>query len=434
MAQVKTIRDIFAPAFYRPWNDFYNETCETICMDGGRGSCKSTTASMFMLLGLERDRRVALAARDSGDKNWKRLVTHGACYRKVAGTLADSCFNQLKWSAEKLGIYDKFTWRTTPLSVRRKGSVPYRVVFRGLDDAQKSRSIKMEMGYLKYLHWEELTEFSGLDEVQDVTRSVQRGGHKFMTFYTYNPPETSSNWVNYSLAKLEEEDPLFRRYHSDYRSVPPEWLGEKFFRDAEILRRIDERQYRHVYLGEITGNGGTVFPRVHAVNFSDKDISRFQNVRWGADFGLRDPTTLIGLNYDKTNQKVQIFSEWYKTDATLDEIEEGFKQNYFGYEYIYGDRAAGTLITTLRAHGLPMLPSEKGKGSILNGIKGLQSMVAIEIDKRRCPHTYWEFINMEYEKDKSGGFTGNIPPGNDHCIDPCRYALAKDLENFSPFG
>lgn len=277
----------------------------------------------------------------------------------------------------------------------------------------------MPYGFLKFLHWEELTEFAGLDEVQDVTRSVQRGGHKFMTFYTYNPPETSSNWVNYSLAKLEEEDPLFRRYHSDYRSVPPEWLGEKFFRDAEILRRIDERQYRHVYLGEITGNGGTVFPRVKAVKFTDRDISRFQNVRWGADFGLRDPTTLIGLNYDKTNQKVQIFSEWYKTDATLDEIEEGFKRNHFGYEYIYGDCAAGTLITTLRAHGLPMLPSEKGKGSILNGIKGLQSMVSIEIDKRRCPHTYWEFINMEYEKDKSGGFTGNIPPGNDHCIDPC---------------
>lgn len=433
MSQVKTIRDIFAPAFWRTWNDIYYKRVGTVSLSGGRGSTKSTFCADAIMLRMEMARRRALERKAAGDKDWRKLLTHAACFRKVGGTLADSCFSQFQWCAAQLGLADRYIFRKTPLTIIRKGT-DQRIYFRGLDDPLKARSLRTPFSYISDLWFEETSEYSGIEEIQDVTRSIQRGGSEFMTYYSYNPPETSSNWVNYSLAQLEEEDPTFKRYASDYRSVPPEWLGEKFFRDAEILRRLDERQYRHVYLGEITGNGGTVFPRVKLVEFSDDDIARFENVRWGADFGLRDPTTLIGLNYDKGGQRVQIFSEWYKTDATLDEIEEGFKRNHFGYEYIYGDCAAGTLITTLRAHGLPILPSEKGKGSILNGIKGLQSMVSIEIDKRRCPHTYWEFTHMEYEKDKSGGFTGNIPPGNDHCVDPCRYALVKDLENFSPFG
>lgn len=432
MAKVLTYKDIFAPTFWRAWNDFYNETCETLCLDGGRGSGKSSAADTMVLCGLERDRRVALAAKNTGDRHWRRFLTHAVCYRKVAGTLADSCFSQLQWSADKLGLTSLYKFRKTPLSIERMGT-GQRILFRGLDDPQKSRSIKMPFGYIKYLHWEELTEFDGIEEVQDVTRSVQRGGHKFMTFYTYNPPETSSNWVNYALAKLEDEDPTFKRYHSDYRSVPPEWLGEKFFRDAEILRRINERAYRHVYLGEVTGNGGTVFPNVKKVRLSQKDIDSFDNIRWGADFGLRDPTVLLGCHYDSSLNRLIIFDEVYKPDMTLDEIEKEFNAHHFGYEYIMGDSASAQLIVSLRSRGVPIVPVEKYGDFRMLVTKWLQSCTEILIDDRRCPNTYREFINMEYEKNKAGEFTGRIPDGNDHAVDSCRYAVSKLAKYYSKF-
>ena len=422
--RVLGVKDLFPPAFYRAYNDFITERCETICMDGGRGSVKSTAAGYFTLFGLERDRRIALAAKKAGDRHWRRHLTHAVCYRKVAGTLADSCFSQLQWCADKLGLTSKYRFTKTPLKIERIGT-GQRILFRGLDDPQKSRSIKMPFGYIKYLHWEELTEFDGIEEVQDVTRSVQRGGHKFMTFYTYNPPETSSNWVNYALAKLEAEDPTFHRYHSDYRSVNPNWLGEKFFRDAEILRRINERAYRHIYLGEITGNGGTVFPNVKRVRLTDDDIARFDNIRWGADFGLRDPTVLLGMHYDSSRRRLIIFDEVYHPDMTLDEIETEFKRHHFGFEYIMGDSASAQLIVSLRSRGVPIIPVEKYGDFRMLVTKWLQSCTEILIDDRRCPNTYREFIESEYEKDKAGEFTGRIPDGNDHGIDSCRYAVSR---------
>lgn len=429
---VKSIEAEDQDFYYDLFVPFYNN----YITEGGivnHNSTKSTSVSTFILLRMEMARRKALAAKASGDRKWKRFLTHAACFRKVGGTLADSCFTQFSVSAGRLGLADKYYMKKTPLTIIRRGT-GQRIYFRGLDDPQKARSITPPFSYISDLWFEELSEYDGIEEIQDVTRSIQRGGHEFMTFYSYNPPETSSNWVNYALAELEREDPTFRQYKSDFRTVPREWLGEKFFRDAEILRRLNERAYRHVYLGEITGNGGTVFPNVEAVSLTDEEIAKFDNVLWGADFGLRDPTVLLGGQYDSSTNILTLFDEVYKPDMTLDEIEHDFKEHHHGYEYIQGDSAAAQIIVSLRSRGVQILPVEKYGDFRMMTTKWLQSLVKLRIDPKRCPNTYREFVNCEYEKNKAGEFTGRIPDGNDHSIDSCRYMCAKIARYTVPYS
>ena len=140
------------------------------------------------------------------------------------------------------------------------------------------------------------------------------------------------------------------------------------------------------------------------------------------------------MQYEGNSCVLKIFSEVYRPDMTLDEIETEFKSHYFGDEFIYGDAAAGQLIYSLRSRDLPIIAAKKGGGSILNGIKGLQSLVAIEIDPVRCPNTYQEFIQYEYEKNAAGQFTGRLPDFNNHAIDSVRYAMERTFATNSAFN
>ena len=79
----------------------------------------------------------------------------------------------------------------------------------------------------------------------------------------------------------------------------------------------------------------------------------------------------------------------------------------------------------MRAKGLPILPCEKGNGSILNQVKFLQSLTEICIDPVRCPNTYREFVNYEYVKNKMGEFTGALPETDNHTPDAVRYAVER---------
>jgi len=437
MEDAITIKDILAPSFYRPYQDFITGRKQTFAYSGGRGSTKSSCWSICCILGLERDRRAALAAKAAGDPKWKRNLTHCICFRKVANTMSESVYTQIQWAVEKLNLGDKYIFLKTPLMVKRKGT-DQRIMFRGLDDPQRIKSLKPPFGFFRYTVFEELAEYSGMEEILDVQRSVQRGGHDFITFMSYNPPETSANWVNQRIAEIAREDPTFGFYKSDYRSVPREWLGDKFFHDADILRRINPRAYAHQYLGVVTGNGGTVFPNVREVCLSDADIAKFDRIRFGVDFGMVDPTVMVAVYYDRLHHALYIFDEIYKSNMSVDAMEREFKAmhdvKYKSWEYIIADCAGSTLILSLQQKGLKMLPCKKGPDSIMAGVKWLQSLTAIYIDGRRCPNALREFQQYEYEKLRDDTFSDRLPDKGNHTIDGTRYGCEGLITNGSMFG
>lgn len=348
---------------------------------------------------------------------------HCVCFRKYAANLADSVYSQFEYTLnQKLRPLAKhWVFKRSPLKIVNVNT-GQQILFRGLDDPQKVKSLKAPFGYFGLVYWEELAEFDGIEEIRNVNQSLHRGGHYFQTFCAYNPPETSSNWVNYEASVPQIVDgQLYRKvYRSDYRSVPVEWLGKNFFIEAELLKNTNERAYRHEYLGEVTGNGGAIFPNVKAMTMTDEMISKFANRKFGIDWGFAiDPACFLAMNYDKTRRTLYIYDEIYDVEMTNQVFGGLIKQKDIGFDYIMCDAAEPKSIAEFESLGINALAAQKGPDSVRFSTKWLQSLCNIYIDPIRCPNAFREFSQYEYEKNKSGQFVSKYPDKNNHAIDAC---------------
>ena len=94
-------------------------------------------------------------------------------------------------------------------------------------------------------------------------------------------------------------------------------------------------------------------------------------------------------------------------------------------ELLVADSAEPKSIMDFKVYGAFIKGADKGPDSVRYGIKWLQGLRHIYIDKRRCPHTFREFTQYEYEMDRDGNFISAYPDANNHSIDAVRYAMEK---------
>lgn len=396
--------------FYPVWRAIKEHKYIQYWLKGGRSSAKSSAISIFIVLLIMQDPEA-----------------NAICFRKVGDTLRESVYEQLLWAIDMLGVADEFHCTTSPLVITYKRT-GQKILFRGLDKAEKTKSIKLRKGYFKLAWFEELAEFAGMEEVRKAEQSIMRGNKQFVYFYSYNPPITTSNWVNVE-AGYSRPDRLV--HHSTYLDVPAEWVGQAQMLNIEHLRTHNERAYRHEYLGEATGTGGTVFPNVASMKMTDEFVSHFDKICQGIDWGyVNDPFAFVKLHYDKTRRTIYIFDEIYGLGLTNSKAIPLVKAKAEPRRYIYADSAEPKSIDEFYYAGIYIAPASKGKGSVEYGLKYLQGLDHIYIDPDRCPNAWREFTAYELEKDKSGEFKSRPPDKNNHCV--AEGTLIRTLSGYKP--
>lgn len=385
-------------------NDAYNHFWEK----GGRGSTKSSFISVEVVLNLIKDPQ-----------------SHAICFRKVGKFLETSVYNQIKWAISKLGLNAYFKYYKSPLKIEYLPT-GQQILFMGLDDPDKARSIKLPFGYIKIGWFEELNQFDGMKEVREVIRSFLRGGDDALIFYSYNPPEETNNWVNLEVVK---NVPNRHVHHSTYLDVPPEWLGKAFLIEADVLKTENPEAYRHAYLGEITGTGLNVFNNIVARTISVEEIHKFDRIHEGIDWGYSvDPFVFTKNHFDRKYKDLYIYDEIYRVGLSNDDaIELVWKKHSRGYEII-ADSEEPKSVDDFENSGLPIRGAEKGAGSVRYGIKWLRGLRHIYIDPERCPNTYREYINYSYELNRDGTTKSQYPDKDNHTIDATRYSLEDEFE------
>lgn len=404
------LTNVIAPSFYEVHKDVKLGLHTHYWLKGGRGSTKSSCAGVELIIGIMKD----------PDANAVAL-------RKVKDTLKDSVYEQLCWAIDILGVEQHWDKKTSPMSLTY---IPtgQKIIFRGADKPKKIKSIKFAKGYCKYIWYEEVDEFNGIEEIRMINQSLMRGGKKFVVFYTFNPPKSANNWVNTEV-KLTRNDRLV--HHSTYLTVPREWLGEQFFIEANHLKETKPKSYEHEYLGEVTGTGGEIFANVKIRRISDEEISGYENVRRGIDFGYAiDPFVYLVMNYSRKYRRLFIYHEIHAVGmSNRKAYTEVIKENKKN-EAIIADSAEPKSISELNQYGLRVRAVKKGPDSIEFGIKFLQDLEEIIIDDTRCPETAREFLHYELEKDANGNFKSGYPDKNNHSIDAARYGLNDDCKMF----
>lgn len=406
------LSDVVAPHFYALHRDIVRHGHTYYWLEGGRGSTKSSEIS------LEIPQLII-----------KNPECHAVVLRKIGNTIKNSIYPQMQWGIDALGLTDKFRFKTSPHEITYK-KTGQKILFFGVDDPQKIKSIKLPFGYVGICWIEELDQFSGMEEIRNLNQSLLRGGPIFWEFCSFNPPKSQNNWVNEE--KLFD-DPDRLVHHSTYLGVPREWLGDRFFEDAEKLKARNETAYRHEYLGEVTGTGGAVFENVEDMAMSDELVGNFDRLYYGLDFGFAvDPLAYVAMYYDAKREDLYIFDEIYQQKLTNSQAAKMIRKKADTREII-ADSAEPKSIKEMRDCGLHINGARKGPDSVDHGVKWLQDRAHIYIDKRRCPNTYCEFISYEYERNRQGQFISAYPDKDNHAIDAVRYGMERMIRgnNFS---
>lgn len=398
-----TLDDIIAPNYDDILFDVLEHRHTHYIFKGGRGSCKSSFVSIAIILLMTRP--------ENRDK-------HCIIFRKTANTLRDSVFSQMQFAISALGLDADFKCTVSPMKITYvpTGQV---ILFRGVDDKMKLKSLKAPFGYFAFSWLEEADTFSGMEEIRNILQSSMRGGSAFWCFMSFNPPISINNFMNEEVL-IERADRLV--HSSDYRTVPREWIGEQFFDEAEHLKATNERAYRHEYLGEAVGTGGAVFEFLEFRTITDEEISRMDRIFNGVDFGyFPDAYAFTRSYYNHATETIYLIDELYVNKWSNQRTGQWIIDKGYNDFTITCDSAEPKSVDDYRDMGLPARGAIKGAGSVEYGFKWLQKR-KIVIDMKRTPHTGKELKEYEYERDKDGNFISGYPDGNDHAISSLRYA------------
>ncbi len=396
------LSELLSPAFAESHKAVKSGEITELVEKGGRGSTKSSFVSVEVLLCM-----------------LKHPECHAVVLRKVGNTLRTSVYAQICWAISALGLTSRFRCTVSPMECTYLPT-GQKVLFFGLDDPGKLKSIKVPFGYIGIGWFEELDQFDGEEQVRNVEQSLFRGGSYSMCFKSFNPPAMARNWANQYVLESKQGKLI---HHSTYLKTPKEWLGPRFMADAEHLQATNETAYRHEYLGEVVGSGTQVFENLRLEKIPEVTLSQFDRITSGVDWGwYPDPWAFNRMHYDAGRKTLYIFDELTCKRTGNKDTAELVKARIPEGEMVIADSAEEKSVADYRAFGIRCRGAAKGPGSVNYSMKWLQSLTAIVIDPERCPDTAKEFSEYEYEKDKK---TDEVLPGypdlNNHHIDAVRY-------------
>lgn len=400
----------FVPdVFHRMIRDIRAKKHSEYILPGGRGSMKSSTLSLVI---------------PELIKNNSNM--HALILRKVGNTIKDSVYAQMKWALDKLNLSEEFTCKVSPMEITYKAT-GQKIYFRGADDPLKIKSIKPEFGYIGIVWFEELDQFAGPEEIRNIQQSAIRGGNEAYKFKSFNPPRSKNNWANEYTTQAKEKDESAMVQHSTYLDlgIEQEWLGDMFLKDAEHLKETNPDAYDNEYLGHANGNGGNVFEYIEERTITDEEISHFDRIYQGVDWGwMPDKYAFVRLYYDAARETIYFIDEMYENKKSNEWTAEEIKRRGYDDYEITCDSAEPKSVTDYRDYGLAARSAIKGPGSIEYSMKWWQRRKLV-FDPARTPNARDEFKKYEYERDKDGNIISGYPDKDNHLIDASRYATER---------
>jgi len=345
--------------------------------------------------------------------------------RNVGNTLRVSVFNELKKVISEWGIDGLFTISKTDLTITCKNG--YQAVLKGLDDAEKIKSITPEKGIFTDIWVEEATECFEDDLTQLEKRLRGKSNVPKRITLSFNPI-MKTHWIYEKYFKEWDEDKKVLK-------LPGLLIVKTTYKDNKFLEKedhiaLEDETNDYFYQVYTLGNWG-VLGDVIFTNWKVKDIRNsaiyrtFDQFKNGLDFGYtNDPTAFNRTFYHKARKTIYIVDEFHEFGMSNEAIARRLEP-IINKEYIICDSAEPKSIEELCNLGISALGARKGKDSILHGIQWLQQQKII-ID-RTCQHTKNEFEQYQWKKNKDGQVM-NIPVDrNNHHIDDIRYQYEDEM-------
>lgn len=401
--------DVSKKVFNQSYRPYINDETRTQIFYGGSSSGKSYFLAQRCVLDML-----------SGDHNY--LIV-----RKTQLSVRKSVFNEICKAISFFKSDKLFSINKTDLIIT--GINGYQIMFCGLDDVEKIKSITPAKGVITDIWVEEATEID-YDDLKQLGKRL-RGVSKVIkrVLLSFNPifklhwlytEFFAGIWADNDTKYKDKQLLIVKTTYKDNKFLTPD--------DIHALENEKDEYYRNVYtLGNWGVLGGVIFN-----NWTVEDLSQkrktFDTFNNGLDFGFAsDPAAAIRCHYDRKHSTLYILDELYEIGLTNDDLAKAVKPMFYS-EPVMCDSAEPKSIVELQQRGIGAIGAEKGKDSVNFGIQWLQQLKII-IDTK-CVNTKNEFSTYKWQENKSGEQLTKPVDRNNHLIDALRYACSLEMYYF----
>ena len=348
--------------------------------------------------------------------------------RNVGKTLRNSVYNQIVKTIQNMGLSHLFKWSGSDLVItctknRRQ------ILFSGLDDVEKLKSITPATGILTDVWIEEATEIQ-YESYKQLTKRLRGRDEGFEDIpkritFSFNPV-MKTHWIFKEFFGMWDD--AKRLYESEELLILKTTYKDNNFLTEDDIRALENETDKYYYDVYTLGNWG-ILGKVIFKNWRTEDLSdmvaTFDKIRNGLDFGFaEDPNAMVRCHIDKKRKRIYIFEEMVQTGMHDDELADELRAR-IGMQYITCDCAEPKAISDLNRKGIRAKAAVKGADSINFGIRFLQGYELI-VDVK-CQVIKNELQVYHWQEDKYGNAMKKPVDKDNHCIDALRYALEDDM-------
>ena len=399
--------DVYPEIFNAVYLPYLDCTARTQILYGGSSSGKSVFLAQRAVYDLMQGGRNYLVTRQVG------RTIRGSVYAEIVRVIFD-------W-----GVQSLFTINKSEMLITCSNG--YQIIFAGLDDVEKLKSLVPAKGAISDIWVEEATECerNSIKQLYKRQRGGDEGVPKRLTM-SFNPI-LQNHWIYEDyFSRIGWTDDQ-KEYKTDALSILKTWYQDNRFLTADDRRDLENETDKYFYEVYTRGNWG-VLGHVIFTNWQVRDLtdmqSQFVNRRNGLDFGFSsDPAALSRSHYDKKNKTIYLFAELYEYGLTNDVLGAQVLE-LCAQDRVVCDSAEPKSIAELQNAGVNATGAVKGKDSVNYGIQWLQQQTII-IDTR-CINTQNEFRQYHWKEDRNGVAIRQPVDKHNHIIDGTRYAYEDD--------
>ena len=343
--------------------------------------------------------------------------------RNVGNTIKKSVFNQIVKSINNmcLSMFYRINKSDMTITCTRNGK---QILFAGLDDVEKLKSITPENGVLERVWIEEATEIKREAFLQLKKRLRGRTDKHKGIILTFNPV-LKSHWI-YKEFFADCWDESKNTYSDDRKLIVKTTYKDNNYLTQDDVYELEHEADQYFYNVYTLGNWGILGNLIYK-NWSTADLSgmvhTFDNVVNGLDFGFSNPNALIRAHISEKSKTIYVFQELCKRGQTYDSLIADIKR-MCGNGIVTCDNEDSRGLFMLQTAGIKAVPAKKGADSVLNGITWLSGYkIVIDIS---CQEFINEIQQYHWQEDKDGNVLEKPVKKKDHLLDALRYAVEQE--------
>ncbi|CAJ0596463.1 unnamed protein product [Cylicocyclus nassatus] len=332
------------------------------------------------------------------------------CCRKVARTVRKSLWNEIQKALSFFNVSHLFKSNASELVIT--GPNGWQILFVGLDDVEKVKSISPAKGVITDIWVEEATEAEYSDIKQLDKRLRGQSVVKKRLILSFNPIY-QQHWLyqQYFAGHWADDS---TRYADDTLSILKTTYKDNGFLMEDDIHALESESDPYWYSVYALGNWGILGHAIfHNWTTSDLSDTEFDSYVYGLDWGFsNDPTAIVQLHYERRTHTLYIKLAEYLHGYTNDLIAAEVKK--LNPDLIICDSSEPKSIAELKRHGLCAIPATKGPDSVMYGIKWLSKQrIVIDASLRDA---IAEFTTYKWLQDKDGKALPKPEDKNNHCL------------------